>query len=552
MTVRSDQQLLGPIEIRPEVTMLSVLRHLNYKAWFAIAEFIDNALQSYLANRKELEVLHGPDFRLLVEVRIDTSGPGQIVVTDNAAGISSRDFPRAFRAAQVPTDRSGLSEFGMGMKSAACWFAETWSVRTKAIGESAERTIHFDISHIVDNRIESLSTESRDVDPAAHYTVVSLRGLHHVPQGRTLGKIKEHLASIYRMFLRDGRMILKFNGEPLSYATATVLTAVPYTSPGLPAQGDDVRPLLWRKDINLDFGQGQRVTGFAALREVGSTPFAGFALFRRDRLIEGSHDETYRPSFIFKQTNSYPYQRLFGELHVEGFEVSHTKDGFRWEEYEDIFLDYLKGQLEEGPLDLLSQAENYRALPSKRSIESRALAATASVAEYLATDVAPLLVAAHVNPVETSPLPESLPVSQLQASERTVEIDDGNWRWAITIRTSVDPAREDWVSLAKQESLQGDVARVRRLCVDLSLAHPFSSEFLGANNENVELFLRIAAAVCISLLLSEDVTGEAPESVLYHFNYLMRGALIRASLVKHDDDQDQGSKDHQTAASLGA
>lgn len=526
-----DAQFTGPIEIRPEVTMLSVLRHLNYKAWFAIAEFIDNALQSYLANKKALEAMHGPDFRLEVDVRIDTAGPGLIVVSDNAAGISTADFPRAFRAAQVPTDRTGLSEFGMGMKSAACWFAEQWSVRTKAFGESLERTIHFDIRHIVDNKIESLNTEARDVgNPSAHYTVVTLRGLHHVPQGRTLGKIKEHLASIYRVFFREGLMVLKFNGDPLAYAAVPVLKARKYTSPGAPAPGADAGPVEWRKDIELDFGEGQRVTGFAALRETGSTPLAGFALFRRKRLIEGSHDETYRPSFIFKQTNSYPYQRLFGELHVEGFEVSHTKDGFRWEEYEDVFLELLKEKLEEEPLNLLAQAENYRALPSKKSIEARAAAATEAVAHYIENDVAPVLVEAKVNPTEALALPQTLVPSALQSSERIVCINDGDYDWVITIRTSVDPAREDWVSLAKQDPQPGDIVDTRRLVVELALAHPFSSEFLGANNENIELFLRVATAVCVSLVLAEDYTTQAPEVVLLHFNQLMRGALSHAAL----------------------
>lgn len=345
------------------------------------------------------------------------------------------------------------------------------------------------------------------------------------------------------MFLRDGRMALNLNGETLSYTTAPFLKAVRYTAPGVPAQGPDAELVEWRKDITLDFGEGQRVTGFAALREVGSTLFAGFALFRRDRLIEGSHDETYRPSQIFKQTNSYPYQRLFGELHIEGFEVSHTKDGFRWEEYEDIFLDCLKQQLEAEPINLLAQAENYRALPSKKSIEARAAAATASVANYIAKDVAPLLAQAQASAADAPPLPQTLRPSALQASERTVSVDDGSWDWVITIRTTVDPAREDWVSLAKQDSLEGDAANARRMVVELSLAHPFSTEFLGANNENVELFLRIATAVCISLVLSEDVTGEAPEAVLYHFNCLMRGALSRAAL-NNDDRLNQSAQDH--------
>ena len=524
-----------PVEIRPEVTMLSVLRHLNYKAWFAVAEFVDNALQSYSLNQERLEKCHGKEFKFCVSVLIDTAGPGRIVISDNAAGISLSDFPRAFRAAQVPIDRTGLSEFGMGMKSAACWFAQNWSVRTKALGESMERTIAFNIREIVENKIESLEVEERDVDGVEHYTVVVLNELHHVPHGRTISKIKEHLASIYRVFLQNGSLVLKFNGEKLSYQHAKFLRAVPFTAPGVPAQGEEAIPVEWRKEISFDFGCGQQVKGFVGLRETGSTNFAGLALFRRGRLIEGSYDETYRPSTIFKQTNSYAYQRLFGELHLDGFEVSHTKDGFQWEEYEDPFLDCLKEQLQDPPLNLIAQAENYRALPSRRSVEVKAEAATIAVAQYLETDVKPLLVHTQANPHTLVELPGALIKSKLQASERTVQINDGNYKWFITLRTSVDPIREDWLSLSKQDVQEGEDEDVRRLCLDLSLAHPFSVEFIGSNYENVELFLRIATAVSIALVLAEDMSGASPDFVLHHFNLLMRGALIRASLEKNDN-----------------
>lgn len=508
--------------------MLSVLRHLNYKAWFAMAEFIDNSIQSYLTNDKKLKEIDGPDYQLTVDIEIDTSGPGTITVIDNAAGISELDFPRAFRAAQIPEDRSGLSEFGMGMKSAACWFAKTWSVRTKAIDEVVERTIQFDIRHIVENRIESLSTTVREVDPSSHYTVVSLVGLHHSPQGKTVQKIKDHLASIYRMYTRDGRLVLRVNGDQLQYQTATTLISVPYTAPGVPAQGPNAKQVEWRKEIDFDFGEGQRVKGFAALREVGSTPLAGFALFRRDRLIEGSHDDTYRPPEIFKQTNSYPYQRLFGELEIEGFEVSHTKDGFRWEEYESLFLDCLKEELEKEPLNLLLQAENYRALPTRRSIQDRAVAATALVADYVEHEVAPVLQEAREDKTVPAPLPIQLTPNPSQASERTVEINDGTWDWKITLRTSIDPAVEKWVSVAQSE--ESDDHQRRHLTLDLSLAHPFSTKFLGANSENIELLLRFGTAVCLALVLSQDITGDPPESVLYHLNHLLRGALVRAEV----------------------
>lgn len=526
-----DAKNIVTVEIRPEVTMLSVLQHLNYKAWFAMAEFIDNSIQSFETNKTALDDIHGKNFKLKIKINIDPSEPGRIVITDNAAGIAESDFPRAFRTAQVPSDRSGLSEFGMGMKSAACWFAKNWSVRTKAIGEVVERTITFDIQNIVDNKTEILSTEERPEKPEAHYTVVTLRELHHIPQGRTIGKIKAHLASIYRVYLRKGSLELKVNDEILEYKSPPILNSLPFTSSGTPVRGPEVKSVLWRKDINFDFGKGQHVKGFAALRETGSTPLAGFALFRRNRLIEGSHDESYRPSQIFKQTNSYPYQRLFGELHLEGFDVSHTKDGFRWEEHEDIFLEYLKQELEALPLNLLSQAESYRSTPTRHSIETQAIAATASVAQYIEDQVAPYIIDARLNPAEPTTLPQALPDNLLEASEKTVEVHDGRYLWLITLKTSIDPACEDWLSVAKHEQEEDTSNRIRRLTLDISLAHPFSIQFLGTRNENVELYLRMATAICVSLVLSEDITGAAPETFLFNFNQLMRGALVRTGTL---------------------
>src|SRR3954463_6984563 len=101
---------INRVSIRPGVSVLSVLRHLNYKPWFALAEFVDNSVQSYLSNRERLTAEEGRDFQLKVEIEYDDSGETRIVVRDNAAGIGEREYPRAFRPAEVPLDRSGLSE----------------------------------------------------------------------------------------------------------------------------------------------------------------------------------------------------------------------------------------------------------------------------------------------------------------------------------------------------------------------------------------------------------------------------------------------------------
>src|SRR6202040_2155689 len=151
-----DLMSIKTVDIRPGVSVLSVLRHLNYRPWFAIAEFVDNAIQSFVEKRDVLRAIQGPRLKLRVNIELQDNPP-RLTIRDNAGGIAAKDYPRAFRPAAVPEDRSGLSEFGMGMKSAACWFAPHWRVRTKALGETVERTIVFDIDRIVHDDITEIS-----------------------------------------------------------------------------------------------------------------------------------------------------------------------------------------------------------------------------------------------------------------------------------------------------------------------------------------------------------------------------------------------------------
>src|SRR5207247_1773423 len=123
----------------------------------------------------------------------------------------------------------GLAEFGMGMKSAACWFAPLWTVRTKALHETLEKAVTFDIKKILRDSLEELDVDSRRIDADKHYTEIVLRHLYNkAPQRRTLGKIKDHLASIYRVFTREGLLELYLNGEPLIYEIPAILKAPHY------------------------------------------------------------------------------------------------------------------------------------------------------------------------------------------------------------------------------------------------------------------------------------------------------------------------------------
>ena len=44
----------GSVDITPGVSILGVLSHLNYEPWYALAEYVDNALQSSTAEHARI------------------------------------------------------------------------------------------------------------------------------------------------------------------------------------------------------------------------------------------------------------------------------------------------------------------------------------------------------------------------------------------------------------------------------------------------------------------------------------------------------------------
>ncbi|WP_309707463.1 ATP-binding protein [Armatimonas sp.] len=512
-----EKNVVDKVNIRPGVSILSVLRHLNYKPWFAIAEFVDNSLQSFLSNKEAIDAIHGKPVKLRVHIDLDTTDGGRLQIRDNAAGISVADFPRAFRPAEVPPDQTGLSEFGMGMKSAACWFASHWSVRTSALHDPVERTVSFDIEKIIQDKLEELTISSRPIGAKAHFTEVTLTNLHKQPLGKTVSKIKEHLASIYRIFIRNGTLELIYNGEKLVYPEVTILISPYHKKP-------DDGVLEWRKEIDFDFGKGLSARGFAGIRKTGSASEAGFALFRRCRLIQGSIDDTYRPTFIFGQSNGFVYQRLFGELELEGFEVSHTKDGFRWEEDEETFLELLKEHLDSHPLPLLDQSTGHRSRFTPTELGAGAHQATKRTAKTMERELPEIVQELEKTPDEQPP-PKELP-DIITYAQREIEISYDNQQWLITLELTGDPAVSDWLSLSDgQCSVSGN--ELRRLGIRLSLAHPFMEQFCGTSVTDIEPLLRMAVAVALSELLARDSGVKMASTFRRNINKILRDALSK-------------------------
>jgi hypothetical protein len=507
-------QSIKTVSIRPGVSVLAVLRHLNYKPWFALAEFVDNAVQSFNQHRAELERSEGRNFKLRVDIDVDLSRPARISIRDNAAGIYPAEFPRAFRPAAIPPDRSGLAEFGMGMKSAACWFAPRWTVRTSALSDPVTRTIHFDIENIVNDDLQELAIKEETAPPEQHFTEVILEDIFHVPIGRTIGKLKEHLTDIYRVFMREGLLELRFNGSLLVYEPPNILQAPYFKDKNGPE-------ILWHKTIEFDFGEGLSARGFAALREPASTLRAGFALFRRGRLIQGSGDEGYRPAYVFGQSNSYRYQRLFGELHLEGFEVSHTKDGFRWDENEQPFLELLREHLDSDEMPLLRQAEGYRSRAARSQMAAAAQQAVTSTTQAMESRLPEVLpVVADAPPVET---PAREAPEQPTLAGRRFEIQFRGRAWSINVEITNDPAESQWLVLS--DSAPQAPGAARRIDIRVSMSHPFMIRFAQADPEEVEGLLRVGAALAVAEVLARDSGVRAAGTIRRNVNDILREAL---------------------------
>ena len=510
------------ISIRPGVSVLSVLRHLNYRPWFALAEFVDNSIQSFLTNRDELLRLHGGQFILTVDIDIEQHDEGRITIRDNAGGIGTGDYTSAFRPAQLPLDRTGLAEFGMGMKSAACWFSPSWQVRTCALGEAVERQVTFEVERIVRDEIEELNVVETHAQADTHFTEILLARLHKPLLGRTIGKIKEHLSDIYRVYTRDGLIILRFNGEELVYTEPEVLVAPEYDDDKEPV-GD---PVEWRLQLaDFDFGQGLRVGGFAGLRRTASTRYAGFSLFRRNRLIEGSGDDKYRPRTIFGTPNDFVYQRLFGELHLEGFDVSHTKDGFRWDDNEEPFLDLLKDRLNDPTRPLIRQARNYRARPAKRALKLAAETSSERTALSLQRHGATAVKSVAADAIRGA-APEKLPAADL-AARRVVDLTFEDRRWRIVLELSDDPAIGEWFELSEAVVASHEAGGRELLGLRLSLRHPFMERFVGADAEKLEPLLRVACALGLAEKVARDSGVEYAGTIRHKLNRILTLAMSR-------------------------
>lgn len=335
------------VQLQLGLEVIHSYKRLAYTPWHAIAEFVDNSTQSYFNNQEALdEALSDAGENLNVSVVYDPQNGGILRVYDNAMGMSLDELRDALKVGLPPAITTGRSKYGMGMKTAACWIGDLWTVRTKKLGETEEHSITVDVADVGagerDLPYECFAGKSE----SDHHTILEIRQHHKVFRGRTLGKIKDFLRSIYRQDLKNGLLVLEWQNSPLVWSDSDF--------PVLKAE--DGSP--YRKNFSFAVG-GKNVNGWVAILEKGGRSRAGFSILHAGRVVRG-WPESWRPESLYGQdlgSNSLVNQRLFGEIYLDDFDVSHTKDDIIWAGGEE---EEVERKLEEECRDYARRAESYR------------------------------------------------------------------------------------------------------------------------------------------------------------------------------------------------
>jgi hypothetical protein len=364
-------------------------QHFPYKSWNAVAELVDNSVQSYTDNKTALNKQLKKD-NAHFSVRVDHSSDELFSIWDNAMGMDLKDLHRAVQLAAPPPDTSGRSEFGMGMKTSCCWLGGRWTIVTKKLGSDTEYSVTIDVDEIAASDSHELPVVEKKAGTEEHYTRIEITKMYPRLRTRAQGKTKSNLVELFRSDIESGVMHLYWNGELLKPPPIVPLV-----------ESDNGRKRTWKKSISFEV-DGLPVTGWICILGEGQRgrEHAGFDLSHRGRVILG-RPLGYRPQTIFGEArNDLLNQRLYGQLHLDKFPVNHLKDDFLWDGREDDF----QQKLREKAIDYIDFARRYRPTKGKGGAVSPAV--VVSTNEELAEELTEEEMAEQLEVVEIMEVPD--------------------------------------------------------------------------------------------------------------------------------------------------
>jgi hypothetical protein len=481
------------------------------------------------------------NFKLRIDIIFEQGADpskSRILIEDNAAGIDEEASMRAFTPGVPPGDLSGISRFGIGMKSSALWYSSYYNIQSSALGEEVTRTVFFDVDKIIKDRLEKLPVEKTKKSADVHGTRIMLLNLNKgLPASSTVAKIKSHLASIYREYIKSGEVILTVAGEKLQYNPPSFLTS-PYW-PTNDGPGENIEPIEWitRVDFTLDeswelnAGENKhkpapRVTGWVGILAKGATKSSGISLLWRKKVIVGAGNvaegDAYRPVGIFGASTTFPYQRIFGELDLSDLEVTAFKDGFIWlEGQQEELEEKLKLAISSKDMPLLIMAKNYRQTERTPAIQDTVKDVVDDTASGLVSGLTDIG-GSSVDPFTAEPpaeQPEPVGGEESARASATLQLPE-SFKSTIVFEVKDQPGDNSWLRVSEDPDSD-------RWAITLNRAHPFMDSFVHLPGADLNPVLRLAGAIGIAEIRATSAGIEKPTFMRSVVNELLRSELAR-------------------------
>lgn len=469
------------VDIRPSLgEILNGYERQNYKPETALAEFVDNSTASYFQNKLLLQTIYSNQFKLNIEISYN-SGTKTLTIKDNAFGMDLETFKNALTIAKRPKIQGGRNEYGMGLKTAASWFGKRWTVTTTTYSCDKEYFAEIDINKLIETKENIVNISEHTISDKKHGTTISIMELTRRITPSSLMKLKDDLESIYRRDLNSGDINIFIDGVKLSYNEPKVL--VEYI---------DNKEVTWKQDFDtiLSFdGVDYKLSGFCALRQEGSYKDAGFTLFRKNRVIIGGVNKGFKPDKIFKAANSFMSLRLFGEVNLDDWPVTQSKDDFDWElsGLKDAFIDKLYEISEK----YIKKAQEFRV--AKKVNDAKL---NSSEVKQFADDT--IIDISKVNPekikiIDTTPKIETNTIHEETNSSYTVRVQVLNSIYKVKVKFINDITDE----LLKVNDIDDSID------ITLNSAFPLLSEM-----ENNRKFINLLQKYLVVLVLSEKYASK--------------------------------------------
>lgn len=360
------------VNIAPEMEMYGILKSLRYTAETAFAEFIDNSIQSFI----DTKIPASENNHISIKISKDEK---TIVIEDNAGGIDREHLQTALKPTGLMLQgrkhkKDSLSVYGIGLKSAAIWFSETWMLETSSKGSDLKYVFNFDLPELLREGKEEAMVVAEDEKKDASYTKITIKNNTRIADFDTYAnRVVPFILETFHKFSKIARISFEIDGnEVIPAPKRTELTAPNHlVYPPVLKNERIEKPCLINWRTNLDFPyKGRQIKGFFMIREKGSYEQPGIRLLRNKRVIEGTSVYSNTPKEILGTKNKYSAQRLYAELHLDDFEVDFMKTTFT-EDLTPLYKKLNKILKEEFNVDFVNQVNSLR--PTKATIEEKEL-----------------------------------------------------------------------------------------------------------------------------------------------------------------------------------